>query len=176
MRASCRLQVYRAVELTYIYSVLSPGLSTPAIYKNFISHALSQTDTPCDLAGSYPRNRSSSEVNMCFFEISALETGLVVGQESGIRIPSRYLALKRCKIEPESWEPLCRNLVRQGVSKYEQELIDQNVDKPLLVHLLMVSLSIDPTVAAVVVSHLKLSKLFLVLFSTFLSDFGNVNF
>ena len=45
------------------------------------------------------------------------------------------MALKRCEIEPESWEHVAqdratwRNLVKQGVSKYEQEFIDQNVDK-----------------------------------------------
>ena len=45
------------------------------------------------------------------------------------------MALKWCEIEPESWEQVAqdratwRNLVKQGVSKYEQEFIDQNVDK-----------------------------------------------
>ena len=45
------------------------------------------------------------------------------------------VALKMCKIKPESREYIAqdratqRNLVKQGVSKYAQEFIDQNVDK-----------------------------------------------
>merc|ERR1711923_156820 len=45
------------------------------------------------------------------------------------------VALKRGEIEPESCEHVAqdratwRNLIKQSVSKYEQEFIDQNVDK-----------------------------------------------
>ena len=70
------------------------------------------------------------------------------------------VSLKRCETEPESWEHVAqdratwRNLVKWGVSKYEQEFIDQNADKlrrrneRLAGHLLMVSLSLVPTAAA----------------------------
>ena len=65
---------------------------------------------------------------------------LCSGDRSRGRPRKRYkdtlkVSLKRCEIEPESWEHVAqdratwRNLVKQGVSKYEQEFIEQNVDK-----------------------------------------------
>ena len=65
---------------------------------------------------------------------------LCSGDRSRGRPRKRYkdtlkVSLKRCEIEPESWEHVAqdratwRNLVKQGVSKYEQEFIDQNIDK-----------------------------------------------
>ena len=81
------------------------------------------------------------------------------------------MALKRCEIEPESWEHVAqdratwRNLVKQGVSKYEQEFIEQNIDKRrrrkerLAGHLLMVSPSLAPTATAASEHGLRLSAI-----------------
>ena len=85
------------------------------------------------------------------------------GNRSRGRPRKRYkdtlkVALKKCRIEPESWEVRAqdraswRNLVKRGVSNHERDFIAQAVEKrkrkDKRTHQLLVSLSFAPTATA----------------------------